>query len=314
MSPDADNYYDHPVFHPDRLRLKTPALAKLQEDLTRMLWTGSTGGLITGPVRVGKTTATRWISTELCTRDGISIPCYYISVPPRDRRTVLSVFRHLCWSVGLRAANHDRADHLSDRFVHYITDQAAARGCRSAVLIVDEMQRLTPLQFGPFAELHDRLRLLDILLTVFFVGNAQESSDLIEEIEQPHNAHIYGRFFTQRSSFLGLTNKRAVKSCLSQYDRLKYPDDGPTYTEHFLPEAVRGGWKFASLAGDLWSEFRGYQRAYHIESWGMQYFTVTVNTLLADFLPARGIDNFGEEMVRECIAISGLVPELVRPV
>ncbi|WP_070988551.1 ATP-binding protein [Halofilum ochraceum] len=313
MDRSARDFYDHPVFQHDRLHLETPAIQGLRDELHRWLWTGATGGLILGAARVGKTTAVRTLASQLRARDNTPIPVYYVSMPLRDQHTVMTVFRQLCWSVGLRSANHDRADHLADRFLHYIADRAVESDSRYAVLIVDEMQRLTPLQFGPFAELHDRLRLLDMALTHFFVGNDQESSELLEACEQPRYAHIHGRFFAQRTTFPGLTSREQVHFCLSQYDRLRYPADGPTYTGYFLPEAEQQGWRLASLAGDLWRVFREYQTAYAIDSWGMQYFVATVNTLLTDFLADLGVEAFDDEMVHECVRISGLVPALVRP-
>lgn len=308
------DYYNHPVFQPQELKLKTLAMKKISEEIHRWLWTGATGGLITGASRVGKTTALLALTSELRTRGKTPIPVYYISIPQRDQRTILSVFRQLCWSVDLRVTQRDRADHLSDRYVHYIADRAVEKDSRTAVLIVDEMQHLYPTQFNPFAELYDKLLLLGITLMVIFVGNDQECCKLIEQIQKPQYAHIHGRFFTQGISFLGLTSKNQVQRCLRQYDKLRYPINGPTYTGYFLAEAVGKGWGFESLAEDTWQIFRSYQKTYHIESWGMQYFTATVNTLLTDFLPRYGVEHFEEDMVHECIRISGLIPSLIRPV
>ncbi|MEX0606565.1 MAG: ATP-binding protein [Halofilum sp. (in: g-proteobacteria)] len=310
--PDYD--FDHPVFHPDRLRLRTPAMDRLGEDLHRWLWTGATGGLILGAARAGKTTAVRVLSPEVHWRDQTHVPTYYVSIPLRDQRTVTSVFRHLCWAAELRVSNADRADHLSDRFVHYLLDQATVHACRYAILIVDEMQRLMPQQYGAFAEIHDRLLLLDIRLVVFFVGNDQECSELLETIESPRYAHIRGRFFMHRVLFRGLRSRRDVEACLAEYDRLRYPAEGPTYTEYFLPAAYAYGWRLTALASDLWRAFRAHQRAYSIDSWGMQYFTATANTLLTDFLPRLGVEEFDDALAREGIALSGLLPDVVRPV
>lgn len=312
MEKPSFDYYDHPVFNPKRLHLQTTAITKLGEELHRWLWTGATGGVITGQARVGKTTALRTLASQLYTRGKVPIPVYYISMPSRDQRTILSVFRQLCWSVNLRTDRNDRADHLSDRFVHYLADKAVEARCQQAVLFVDEMQRLWPNQFNAFAEVYDKLLLFDIALTVIFVGNDQECQRLIEQVEQPEYAHIHGRFFTQGLSFRGLTSKKEVKTCLSQYDNLRYPSNGPTYTGYFLPAAVKKGWRLATLSGDVWRIFHEYQSKFHIESWGMQYFTAAINTLLSDFLPHDGVENFNDDMMHECIRISGLIPSLVR--
>ena len=260
------DYYDHPVFHPNRLRLKTPAMKRLGEEVHRWLWTGATGGLITGAARVGKTTALLALASQLKTRGGVTIPSYYVSIPQRDQRTILHVFRQLCLSTKLRITQGDRADHLSDRFVHYIADKAIDADCRYAVLIVDEMQHLYPNQLNPFAELYDKLLLLDITLTVIFVGNDQECWHLVEQIKHPKYSHIHGRFFTQGIEFLGLTSKDQVQGCLSQYDELCHPDKGSAYTKYFLPDPFKKGWRLESLSEDIWRVFHSYQHTYHIKS------------------------------------------------
>jgi hypothetical protein len=311
-SPRAD-YYEHPVFHPKRILLETSAMKGLKAEIDRWLWTGATGAVVLGMSRVGKTTAVKTACSQLYTRGKVKIPAYYASTPSRDQRTILSVFRQLCWSANLRVTTHDRADHLSQRFVHYIVDNAAEAMCEQVVLFVDEMQRLSPEQFNAFAEIYDKAWDLGIALMVIFVGNEQESSRLLGYIEQPGYAHIRGRFFTQRYTFRGLTSKAEVEECLEKYDELRYPIDGPTYTGFFLPDAVRKGWRLTSLSGDIWRIFHSYQLKYHIDSWGMQYFVATVNTLLSDFLPHHGVDKFDDDMVHECIRISGLIPSLVVP-
>ncbi|MCW9012299.1 MAG: ATP-binding protein [Gammaproteobacteria bacterium] len=305
------DYYNHPVFEPERLHIQTPAMKRLSEELHRWLWTGTTGGVILGMSRTGKTRAVRSLQSSLYTRGKIRVPVYYLSISDRDVQTILSVFRRLCWSVNLRNNARDKADHLSERFVHYIADNATEKNCRHAVLIVDEMQRLCPKQFNAFAEVYDQLLLLGINLMVVFVGNEQECWKLKEAIGKDRYAHIRGRFFTQGLSYKGLVSKAEVNYCLSQYDNLRYPNKGPTYTEYFLPEAVKNGWRLSALSGDVWRIYREYQKNDEIESWGMQFFLAAINTLLTDFLPTYGVDHFNDDMIHESIRISGLLPSLV---
>lgn len=303
---------EHPVFNPQRLKLETPAITALGETLKRWLWTGATGGVILGMSRVGKTTALRALESRLETRGHVPIPVVYIATPQRDQHTIVSIFRALCWSVELRVTHRDRADHLSDRFMHYLADRASEGQCPQAVLFVDEMQRLVPNQFHAFAELYDKLWRLGIILTVIFVGNQQESDDLLQRVSAPRYAHLRGRFFTHTETFQGLTCEADVKACLMQYDTLRYPENGPTYVAYFMPKAVNAGWEFASLSYQLWRAFQDYNKTYKLGSWGMQYFTVTANTLLTDFLPHYGIENFSDNMLDECIRMSGILPSLVK--
>jgi len=307
-------YYAHPLFHPEHLYLTTRAGQRLVETLRQWLWTGTAGGLIYGSSRVGKTTALRHLMRAFLFRDGKPVPACYVSIPRRDQATIRTVFRQLCWSVGLAVRRSDRTDHLSDRFVHYLADQATAQGCASTVLIVDEMQRLSPRQLEAFAEVYDHLLVLGISLCTLFVGNDPECWTLVERLDDTAHAHVRGRFFLQGTELHGLKNREDVAHCLQQYDRKRYPQHGPTYAAFFLPEAVRDGWTFASLSPLVWQAFREYQKTYALPSWPMKYFVATVNTLLVDFLPRYGIEAVDAAMVEECIRVSGLVPSLVKPV
>jgi len=144
------------------------------------------------------------------------------------------------------------------------------------------------------------------------VGNDPECWSIVESLEAPNYSHIHGRFFMQAIEFLGLSSKKQVEACLSQYDTLRHPEEGPTYAECFLPEATKKGWPLAMLAEDFWRIFGGYKKTYKFKSWGMRYFTAAVKTLLTDFLPKYGVDAFDDEMLHACIRVSGLIPSLVR--
>jgi hypothetical protein len=307
------DYYDHPVFSPQELHFETNAMDHLCNELHRWLWNGITGGLVYGHARDGKTKAVLAMIDRLFTRGAVQVPVYYVSTPPRDRRVILTIFRQLCWKHDLRVKDRDPADILAERFVNFIADNAKKTACQNAVLIVDEMQRLHVGQFDAFSEIYDKLQLLKINLMVVFVGNDPACWRIINHIERPGYAHIRGRFFIQGIAFNGLLNKQDVTRCLDQYDTLRFPDHGSTYTNFFLPEHVEQGWKLATLSGDVWRIFREYQKHYKLTSWGMQYFISTINTLLTDFLPRYGVDSIDDDMIHEAIRISGLVPSLVRP-
>ena len=145
-------------------------------------------------------------------------------------------------------------------------------------------------------------------LTVFFVGNDDESSSLVDmvETESKDYAHIRGRFFMYQHEFHGLRSVDDVKACLNQYDILRYPDHGPSYTGYFLPEDFKDGFRLASLSGDLWEAFSTYKRSLGLSSWGMHYFVSTVYILLVDMIPSYGVDEVCSEMIHECIDGSAL--------
>ena len=308
------DYYSHPVFDELRLHLNTPAIKQLDEEMHQWLWTGATGALIYGKPRIGKSVAVKHLAQSLYTRGKVKIPAYYVSIKRRDTPTIAAIFRLLCLSMNLRVTTRDQADVLSDRFIHYVIDRAEEANCKQAVLIVDEMQRLKLNQFDAFAELYDELLNYQIRLMVMFVANDPQCWPIVKSIEESEFSHIHGRFFTQGVPFVGITSKAQVKACLKQYDTLRYPENGPTYTEFFLSDAVKEGWVLESLGDDLWRIYSGYKRDYKISSWGMKYFTITINTLWTDYLPNIDVNNIDDDVIHECINLSRLIPSLVSPV
>ena len=307
----SELYYEHPIFNPLSLHLDTPMMHEIHDEITRWLWTGATGGVIYGAARSGKTTALVNIGKKLRLRSGQLIPSFYLSVPTRDQKTITSVLRHICDSAELPYTKFAVADSLAKMFLHHVIDATEINQCRRVLLIVDEMQRLKTAQFNVFAEMYDELRQLGILLTVIFIGNDPECWNVINALDHKRHAHILGRFFIQVVPYSGIRSEEGVRACLREYDTLKFPEDGPTYTEFFLSEPFAQGYRLTSLSSDLWRVFREYQLEYKLESWGMQYFTTIVNTLLSDMLPTHGCDSFCDEMIHECIKISGLVPSVV---
>jgi len=312
MTSDPADYDNHPMFFPDKYPLDTLARRQLSDTIHRWLWTGVTGGLVSGTSRVGKTIAARYLANVLHTRGKAQVPGVYVSMGPTDMGTIAAAYRTLCDQVGLATRGQTAVD-LANSFVHHMADLATEAGSRRIVLFADEMQALNPRQFEAFAHIYNLLLEFDIALMVVFLGNDPECWELVEDIEQPNYAHIRGRFFTQGCRYLGLTSVEEVRYCLAQYDKLRYPESGPTYVGFFLPDAVASGWQIAALSRDIWRVFLPYKKQYHLDSWPMQYFASAITVLVTDFLPHYGVDAFDDDMMDECIRVSGLVPSLVRP-
>ena len=300
-------YFEHPLFDPLQFRIDTRPVLELNKVITRWLWTGATGGYIQGISRIGKSSAFEIIQNTITTRNKKKVPTHILSIPRRDKPSITTIFKNCCYSAGIRVTTRQTSDDLKNNFAHYLVDTAIQNDVRQFVLLVDEMQRLKATQFDAFAELYDTMRQMGVSLVVIFIGNTYESDPLIEEIKHPKFDHIRGRFFSQKSSFSGLQNAADVKFCLEQYDTLRFPlPKGPKYTEYFLPKAFSSGWRLASQSNLIWSVFREYQKRLKIPSWGMQYFTCTINILLSDYLTKTEGTECSYEMINKCIDLSGL--------
>lgn len=303
---------DRPLLSPLNPNLLTAPAVQFEQQLTQWLWTGASGAVVTGAARSGKTTALDAIAQRVCDRRERSVPVFRMNVARRDRPTIVSVYRQLCWPAGLKITSRQTADELAMSYLHCMADAADKFGVGQIILLVDECQRLTPDQFDVFAELYDRLRMIDRWLLTVFIGNDFETQRLTERMTSGAHAHIRGRFFRQRWTFHGLRSVKEVRDCLAQYDGLPHPfETDRSLVQGLLPESINTGFRLSSVAELFWRAFRDIQKRYKLDSWGMESFAITTNTLLADFLPRYGVDELNEEMIAEAIRISGLLPDIV---
>jgi len=308
---DAFDHYNHPVFRPREFLIPTPAMRQVREALTRCIYTRQTGMAITGEARAGKTCVARSIERNpIKHRNGSEVPILYASMPSRDQTTIRMVLRNLCISAGLKITLQDTADALSEMYFCHILDAFSGSKSPAVILLVDEFQHLAPKQFDAFAELYDRTERFNIDLTTVFIGSYPDCQGLLDNLEGESYTHVYGRFFRQHFIFRGLRSARDVRQCLSQYDKLVFPKNGPSYTCYFLPESNGDGWRLADMAEDIWAAFIEHTKGTGIKEWGMQYFISAINTLLCDILPSCGHLDYESQHLQECLNISGLVPGL----
>lgn len=307
--------HQHPIHNSLAFHINTPMIDELHGTITRWLWCGSTGGQIIGGARTGKSHAITAIAERLETRAGEPIASVYLSIPKRDVSTIAGVFRSICNKLELKTKRAATADIMSYTIAHRLAEMSLCNANRQIVLFVDEFQRLSIHQLGAFVELYDDLRAMGTSLTVLFIGNAGETTRLLEAIQLDANEHIRGRFFIDGCRFSGLRHRQDVEACLRRYDSDRFPlKTGPTVTEFFLPKQFKAGWRLAQISHLLWHVYsRRYQGPLKLSSWAMRYFTATVALLLSDYLPTLSDfdDDVIQAMVDESIKASGLVPGLV---
>jgi hypothetical protein len=306
----------HPMLNPSEFFIPTPMIDELLDQVTRWIWNGLTGALILGQYRCGKTKAIAYIAEHLRNRLGQKIPAHRMTIPKRDRNTIASIWKTLCWSVDLKPKTRATSDEMSNLLFHYFMDLAHINTTKQIALFVDEMQRLDITQMEAFAELYDRLAEAHVNLSIFFVGNKEASQGLIDKTESHDYELVRGRFFTQSCAYYGIRTQSQLRECLGAYDTLDFPlEGGVSYTSHFAGEQCGDDWKLSSLTEIIWEVYSdNYQSKLNLKSWPMQYFTSAIRLLLMDFLSKYGARNSEEikQMIDASIDASGLVPNLVR--
>jgi hypothetical protein len=307
--------FSHPLYQPMWLKFMTPEVAALDSQIKQWIHCGITGGIILGDARVGKTTASEILyNTYVSRRNGKTIPGHRFTVTKLDKRTIGNCWRRLYVSIGGEETLSQRqSDKYISQIENYFTDLSLLNDERTVLLFVDECQRLSLEQLDVFADLQNSLRDRRVTLLIYFIGNRAEYSKTLKMIQAEEYDHLRGRFFGQQYYFSGIHTLLQVEACLSQYDKTRFPEkDGPTYTEFFVPRDFADGWRLESQADLIWKAYKRYAGDAHRTTWGMKYFIGTINPLLSDYLPKYGIKKLNMEMIKRCIDVSGLVPQLIK--
>jgi hypothetical protein len=315
-APNFDEMGEHPIFDPYDLFVDTPMIKSIEATVKRLLWTGEIGCLVRGNSRDGKTRAILELKNRLNDRRGKAVSAHVLSIPRRDQSTVAGLLRRLCLSIGVTPKRAANADEMEDLIFNHFMDEMTAANQSQLVLFVDEMQRLHFSQVDAIASLHDRFAEEKTTLFVLFVGNYGTSDSLVDAIRKDKDKeNIAKRFFRHEEIFTGIRFKKDLNHCLRQYDSLRFPvNEGPTYTNFFMESIAPKNWRLESLAATIWDVYQHeFAKPYDISSWGMQYFTASIKTLLTHYLPKYGIGNQSElrDMVFESIKSSSLIEDLV---
>ncbi|MBV35832.1 MAG: hypothetical protein CMP47_10350 [Rickettsiales bacterium] len=308
MSNLPESFYEHPIFTPQVFRVPTRAEKILLEQIHNHLWTGKPGAFIHGTARAGKTTSFLNIKNSIQARSGVCLPVLYTSMPPRDKNTIREVhykcLTHTKLSFNRRATCND----LANTLIAHLMELSHLTEYKTVILIVDEIQRLTPSQIEVFSELYDSLYENNLRLCVFMIGNSSGSNTLLADLELDINESIRGRFFTERHQFKGIHSKQDVQFILKLYDQLRFPiESGPTYTEYFTEKEFVNGFRLAQLSSIVWDTFNEYRKELKITTWPAQYFFSAINLLLPDYLYKYGAENVESDMIAACIEASGLL-------
>ncbi len=305
------NKFDHIVYDRFDFVLQTRAMKEFHASLLQCLYHGIYGAFFIGRSRIGKTAMVSHLQNRLVTRFNEPIPSVFLTIHDMPSKSSKSILELICEVLGFEVSARANANKLAAQITYRLEEMALKTRERIVVLFVDEAQRLTPEKLQAFVRLNDQLELAKISLFVFFVGNIQESQALFHIIKQDRYAHLRGRFFTKINEIRGIRNKQDLLYCLKQYDNLHYPvDSGPTYTENYLPEAYKEGFRLVQLGDAIWNTYKDLKKMYRLHDLEMQYFVSAIRILLTDYLLVCGTDSFSEEMMLKCYEYSGLLPEL----
>ena len=280
--------------HPVALKryvVPTPPITRLVQKAIRWVETHTTGGMIYGRQRYGKTYAVRYLVAELRERFP-GMPIFTLPCNDYENVTERAFLGDLLDAVEHALSDRGTAEVRRHRLIEYLHARAVGGGDNRVLLIADDAQLLGERQYKWLMNLHNALDKRGVSLIVFLVGQP-ELVTVRTALSQQHKNQIIGRFMVSSSTFRGLRSKAELRSTLTGYDEAEWPEgSGISYTAHFLPRAWAGGWRLTALAEALWAACNAASLSAKqgaVKELPMQYVSRAVEALLL----------FGSDLDRE---------------
>lgn len=216
------------------------------------------------PSRYGKTSVLASIERRL--REGRVGACLPVHIVNFDERNPSAKFYHALRTGSSEDVRH-HAQFGSPRqaLLNKIRNDCDKCGTSRVIFLLDEAQGLTLLQYDVLKSLHEELISMD--LDPFSLLMAQP--ELVMRADELRSAQLLrhdlvDRFLTRGHRLRGLKRADFEETCRF-YDEARWPEStGLTYTQHFVNELWRDGWRLAAYADRLWGAFELLARSLEV--------------------------------------------------
>ena len=304
-------------------RIATPAIEEFHTLITRCLRYRTTGALIFGASRIGKTRAIEYLRLLLAETHP-KITTYHAQAEHKPRHAEGPFFTNLLEAVGYPDPDSGSNPSKRIRLTNKIKEACTKAGSGITILFCDEAQRYDENEYEWLRDVHDHLDRMQIKLFTFLVGQ-QELLSIKTNFQHAKKTQIVARLMVEEMAFFGIRNVRDVATCLSGYGQTVFPRGTDwTFARFYLPQAVASGYRLIDDAQILWEAFTaihnkaGFAHALEIP---MESFTRAVEFVLIEserfdatnYRPSTDLWNMA---VRNCgyvqarVATSRLVSEL----
>lgn len=295
--------------------IETPMVDALHTILTQWLWCGSTGALVDGEAREGKTKAICSLKAHLPSRSGQQIPVHTFIYADRDKNTQRDVWVMLAENLHIKVRPRAPSNELAGPIKTCLAESALINDTRQLLIVVDESQFLNISQLNVFAEIFNDLEQVGVNCCIVFVVNKDKFKPLAKKLLLDSNKYLRDRFFNTIYHFHGLRSEKEVRACLAQYDRDTDSDGNAIIpiTQAYFEKGYNDGWRMVNAANLMWTVFcADYKKRLQLNAWGMHYFIRAVNVLLMDYLPLHDYHdkNQLEGMIVQSIKATNIEPQL----
>jgi hypothetical protein len=243
----------HPVVT-GNYRVATPAIEEFYELVMRCLRYRTTGALIYGASRIGKTRAIEYIRLLLAETHP-KITTYHAQAEHKPRHAEGPFFSNLLGAVGYPDPDHGSNPTKRIRLINKIKEACAKAGSGTVILFCDEAQRYDDNEYEWLRDVHDHLDRLQIRLFTFLVGQ-QDLLAIKINMQCAGKTQIVARLMVDELAFHGIRNAADVATCLVGYGQTNFPRRTDwSFTRYYLQQAVDAGYRLVDDAQVLWEVF-----------------------------------------------------------
>lgn len=280
---DRDRIFQtHPVVT-DKAKIPTPAIKEVTDTIRRAIVHRDPGVAFVGHSRFGKTFAIDVIK-ETLPQSFPEIPIYSVAAKEHDRPTERSLYTDLLMDCQHGVSDSGTALARRIRLLNLWLATVRRPGGDRLILFVDEAQNWGVEDFTRLRDLSNDMalngyRLITILFAHFNLLSTRAS--LLSE----QRTDLIGRFLLHPGYFRGASTISDTIEIMKSYDDpeiSEFPKGSHiSYSEFFLPQKYRGGWRLEQEAGACWAAFEaeaGNQKGHY--QVGMQWMSSAIRNFL----------------------------------
>lgn len=241
----------HPVMLKNYLTL-TPTIVEIYQKVRELIFLSEPSIYFWSTPRMGKTEcakAVRYLIRK-------EFPDKMVIMASCDPSKEISIISTIFKGMGLEkeTSRLSKSD-ARDRVVDHIICELSGRSGKHCLLIIDEMQAMTTKDYQALQAIQNELKLNNISLTT--IGFAQQEINSIRTtLSRGGQIALVARFLSRREKFKGCADVSWLAATLEKFDgELVFPElSSCTFTNFFVPNAFRAGFRLASSAELIFRE------------------------------------------------------------
>lgn len=249
-------YANHPVVT-TRFEFPTPPLIRAVDAMVPIIASGGPGCAFCAYPRFGKSRAINYCRArlpEVFPRDPIVSFHAHLEPLSNARNFFADLYKQSGHSYKKAAPPRD----IRELLVRAWFIECLSRGSKRLIFFGDEMQRLTANEFTWLIDVSNDLEALGIRMTSILFGQPELAATRAS-LKRNNRGDVLGRFMSRWFAFDGITSALELQEVFKCYDDSlhgEYPvDSGLSFSEFFVPEGFKSGWRLASCAGLCWELF-----------------------------------------------------------